>query len=95
MLPSYEHIMNAVTNKFFVTLLKQEEAKNAWNNVGLVSFQQVTNPIIECHGKVVSAGGMKARSGPVQTSTLHVWLECRAHTLENVGRNVWLYIKQN
>ena len=74
MLPSYEHIMNAVTNKFFVTLLKQEEAKNAWNNVGLVSFQQVTKPIIECHGKVVSAGGMKARSWSVQTSTLRVWL---------------------
>jgi len=72
MLPIYEHIMNVVTNKFFVTWLKHEEARNAWNNVGLVSFQQVTKPIIECHGKFVSAGGMKARSGPVQNSTLRV-----------------------
>jgi len=72
MLPSYEHIMNVVTNKYFVTWLKHEQARNACNNVGLVSFQQFNNQIIEVHGKVVSAGGMKARSGPVQISTLRV-----------------------
>jgi hypothetical protein len=95
MLPSYEHIMNVVTSKFFVTWLKHEEARNAWNNVGLVSFQQVTKPNIECYGKVVSTGIMRDRSEPVQICTLRVWLEGRAHNLEIVGRNVWVYITQN
>jgi len=38
--------------------------------------------------------GLRARLGPVQTSKLRAWLVGRTHTLENVGRNEWLYIKQ-
>jgi len=37
---------------------------------------------------------MRARIGPVQTSILRACLVGRAHTLENVGRNEWLYSKQ-
>jgi hypothetical protein len=37
---------------------------------------------------------MRARKGLVQTSAMLVWLVSRANTLENVGRNAWLYIKQ-
>ena len=43
----------------------------------------------------MSSRGLRARLGPMQMSTLRVWLVGRAHTLENVGKNVWLYIKEN
>ena len=60
-----------------------------------MSFQEVTNTIIECYDRIVSTMGMRTRPGTVQTSKLCSWLVGRTHTLENVGRNEWLYIKQN
>jgi hypothetical protein len=43
---------------------KHEEARNAWRIFWLVSFQQVTTPIIKCYGRVVSARCMTAWPGP-------------------------------